>query len=167
MTRRQLQKRKQFFTELIDETRGNMMLFAQVRVEDKTLADDLVQEVCMTAWMNLDKVMDSPNPKGWLINALKIHIRKYYKSVEREKKKFEALTELEMDEEYTPEMLEEIAFSGELSTEEMLILKLREQGYQYHEIAKELGMKSATIHTKVSRMKKKLEKYLKASGYIW
>jgi hypothetical protein len=68
---RETDRKAVFLTELLQTTRARLLAYARSRNFEGTAAEDLVQEVCLSAWTHIDAVMGSPNPPGWLMNALK------------------------------------------------------------------------------------------------
>lgn len=73
-----LDEKKKFYIDLIDSTYDKLLVYASIRVKDSTKAHDLVQDTCCTAWENIDSLIGSANPGGWLMNTLKNHIHKFY-----------------------------------------------------------------------------------------
>ena len=151
-------RKEKFYIELINTTYDKLLVYAKVKIADPKRAEDLVQEACLTAWDKIKTVMDSPNPGGWLMNALKNHILKYNSSLSAEQKISEALM---LENQYTHiNDSNEISFSSILSDDELEIIKLKEQGYKHYEIANMLNAKLGTIDSKVSRIKKKITFFL-------
>jgi RNA polymerase sigma-70 factor (ECF subfamily) len=147
---------ERFFEQLFIEMRSKLIRFAEAKIADKQTAEDIVEETFKTAWQKIDELAASENPHGWLINALKLHILKTYEKrakehpEKREYEEFEIPTETIFD--------NEISFSGNLSDDEMRIIKLKSAGYNHSEISKIMGLPPGTIHSKVSRIKDKLGK---------
>jgi DNA-directed RNA polymerase specialized sigma24 family protein len=99
--------------------------------------------------------MASENPGGWLMNALKNHIRKYYEKLAAERK---LGAELAASAENAPAWPGEpggMTVADELSPEELRLVRLREQGYGYDEIAGFLDMKPGAVRVRMSRIKSK------------
>jgi RNA polymerase sigma-70 factor (ECF subfamily) len=148
---------ERFFEELFIEMRSKLIRFAEVKIADKQSAEDIVEETFKTAWQKIDELIASENPHGWLINALKLHILKFYEKQakhpeSREYSETETAAETIFD--------NEISFSDSLSDDEMRIIKLKEAGYRHDEISAIMKQPTGTIHSKVSRIKNKLRKFL-------
>jgi RNA polymerase sigma factor (sigma-70 family) len=152
---------ERFFKKLFIEMRGDLIRYAEAKIRgkaDKEYVEDIVEETFKTAWEKIDELVTSENPNGWLINALKLHILKFYEKRSKEhleKREFEEIeipTETDFD--------SEISFSGRLSDDEMQIIKLKSAGYNHNEISFITGQPAGTIHSKVSRIKDKLRKIL-------
>lgn len=105
-------EKKKFFIKLIDSTYDKLLVYARMRVSDTSKAYDLVQDTCCTAWENIDSVINSANPGGWLMNTLKNHIHKFYDELASEKRIMDALTADIKDEIYIPDLEKEIAFTS-------------------------------------------------------
>jgi RNA polymerase sigma-70 factor (ECF subfamily) len=147
-----------FFEKLYKEMAHKLFLYASSRIPDKENAEDIVEETFATAWQKFPDLIASDNPHGWLINALKLHILKYYEKRAKEhpeKREFgeiEAATETVFD--------NEISFNDRLSDDEMRIINLKAAGYKHDEISAVMDLPAGTIHSKVSRIKDKLKKFL-------
>jgi RNA polymerase sigma-70 factor (ECF subfamily) len=152
---------ERFFKKLFIDMRSDLIRFAEANIRDKAdreYVEDIVEETFKTAWQKLPELVACQNPNGWLINALKLHILKYY-----EKRKREHLDKREFDEIEIPTETDfdnEISFSDKLSDDEMQIIKLKSAGYNHIEISTIMGVPTGTIHSKVSRLKDKLRKIL-------
>ena len=158
-------EKKMYFTKLIDSTYDKLLVYSRMRGKDSSKAYDLVQDTCCTAWENIDSLMNSTNPGGWLMNTLKNHIYKFYDEVASDKKIMAALTADVKDDTYIPDLDNEITFTSILTKDEIDVIKLKEQGYKHHEIAKILLVRPGTIDSKVSRIKNKLTKFFKNDDY--
>jgi RNA polymerase sigma-70 factor (ECF subfamily) len=64
----------EFLTRMFDEMYSFLLNLAQVRMHDEQGAHDAVQETFLAAVNNIDKLMRSENPRGWLVNALKYKV---------------------------------------------------------------------------------------------
>jgi RNA polymerase sigma-70 factor (ECF subfamily) len=149
---------ERFFKKLFIEMRSKLIRFAEAKIPDRQDAEDIVEETFKTAWQKIDELIASQNPNGWLINALKLHILKYYEKRGKEhleKREYEAIeipTETDFD--------NEISFLGKLSDDEMQIIKLKEAGYKHEEISSIMDLPPGTVHSKVTRIKEKLRNIL-------
>jgi RNA polymerase sigma factor (sigma-70 family) len=151
-----------FLTELLQTTRARLLAYARSRNFEGTAAEDLVQEVCLSAWTNIDAVMGSPNPPGWLMNALKIHIRRYYASIAKDGKLFDALTaNADGESRITDNADNEISFAAALTDDDLRVVALRAQGYSDREIADMTKTAYATIRKRFSRIREKIKRFMK------
>jgi RNA polymerase sigma-70 factor (ECF subfamily) len=157
----QIPKHKiEFYEELIETTRQAMLDFASAHMNDDSQVEDVVQEACGTAWEKIDTLMASPNLGGWLMNTLKNHIRKLLEKMKVEQKLNEKLASDTSCEVVYQDALGENAVVEILSPEERLIAELREQGYTDSEIADFLGKKPSALRARLTRMRKKISKFL-------
>jgi RNA polymerase sigma factor (sigma-70 family) len=155
-------RKAKFYEGLIETTRPAMLDFARVHMKDASYAEDVVQDACFAAWEKIDNLMLSPNPGGWLMNSLKICMRKHYKKAAVERTIAEALMR---------EGTDAVSYPGDpgdiddsvirlLSPDDLRIAELREQGYGDSEIAKLLGKTPGAIRMRLTRMRKKLAGFL-------
>jgi RNA polymerase sigma-70 factor (ECF subfamily) len=147
-----------FFEELYIEMRSKLIRFAEAKIPDKSTTEDIVEETFKTAWQKLPELIASENPHGWLINALKLHILKFYEKRAKEHPEKREYSEIDIPTETV--FNNEISFSGSLSDDEMQIIRLKEAGYKHDEIGNLINLPAGTIHSKVSRIKDKLRKFL-------
>ena len=62
--------------DLYFENYRMMWQFAYSVLRNQTMAEEAVQDTFLTALRSRDKLADSPNPVGWLINTLKNKIKR-------------------------------------------------------------------------------------------
>lgn len=62
---------EQLYLELFDQ----MMVYARSSLQSESQAEEAVQETFRIACMKPDELCASPNPRGWLLNALKCTIQ--------------------------------------------------------------------------------------------
>jgi RNA polymerase sigma-70 factor (ECF subfamily) len=157
--------KERFFEELVESTRSALFDFARAHVKDVSQAEDAVQDACYTAWVKIDALMDSPNPEGWLMNALKYQIHKQYDKLASEKRIAAKLFAKSPDSGavYMDES-GDVPFTAALSPDELRIVRLREQGYRHEEIAKLLNVEPGAVRTRLSRIKGKVAKFLEGNA---
>jgi RNA polymerase sigma-70 factor (ECF subfamily) len=148
---------ERFFEQLYIEMRLKLIRFAEAKIPDKENAEDIVEETFRTAWHKHSELAASENPRGWLINALKLHILKHFEKRNKEHTDKRELNEIERATETV--FYNEISFEESLSGDEMQIIKLKEAGYKHNEISEIMDIPAGTIHSKVSRIKDKLKKF--------
>jgi RNA polymerase sigma-70 factor (ECF subfamily) len=151
---------ERFFEELIESTRRTLLNYARSHIRDATQAEDVVQETCLTAWSKIDALMDSQNPKGWLMNTLKNQLHKYHDKLASEQQMLAKLVAIPGDGiAYTDEP-DGFVFASVLSEDELRIVRLREAGYKHDEIAKLMGIEPNAARKRLSRIKTKVTKFL-------
>ncbi len=58
----------------------SLSAYAQSALNDRSLAEEAVQDTFRIACAKADKFLSSPNPKGWLLNTLKYVIKNSIRS---------------------------------------------------------------------------------------
>jgi RNA polymerase sigma-70 factor (ECF subfamily) len=155
-------EKEKFYIQLLRDNSAILLTYAHSRVADNFQAEDIVQDVWVTAWKKIDDVFESSNPTGWLINALKNHLHRYYEHLANNRELSDKLT-FEADQAAAmPEFNHAISFASVLSPGELRIVKLKEQGYKHREIAEMLGSSKGTIDSRLSRIKEKLARFLES-----
>jgi RNA polymerase sigma factor (sigma-70 family) len=153
-------KRERFYENLVDEMSLKLTQFAEYKVSDKNAVENIVEDTLETAWIKIDELMESENPNGWLYNALKIHIKRYYKELQTNEENLQTIEISELDMPIETIFDDEVDFEDKLSSDELKIAHLKEQRFKHSEIAQIMGLTTGTISSKVSRIKAKLTKYL-------
>jgi RNA polymerase sigma-70 factor (ECF subfamily) len=154
-----------FCQELIDEIHDLLLDYAWSNVSDPSAAQDIVQDVYLIMWEKIDRVIASPNPQGWLMNALKHCINKQHCALVDEQQRVQPLTDDESDQVLLFEPADgEVSFLSVLTPQERRIVRLKEEGYLHREIAQRLELRPGTVDSAVSRIKTKVSKFLKGEG---
>jgi RNA polymerase sigma factor (sigma-70 family) len=73
-------EKDKFLAELYQEVSGKLFSIAYINVNDHHRAEELVQDVFLRASEKIDKVMQSPNPSGWLYYALQFFLKHEFRS---------------------------------------------------------------------------------------
>jgi len=63
-----------FLENLVIEMHDLLYNYAKLKLSDHHSAYDVVQETYLAAHKNIEKLMDSENPQGWLIEALRFKV---------------------------------------------------------------------------------------------
>ncbi len=71
LTEQQRNSIEDFYIEMY----GQLMAYARSSLENESLAEEAIQETFRIACMKPDDLLASPNPRGWLVIALKNTIR--------------------------------------------------------------------------------------------
>lgn len=69
---------EQLYLEMYDM----LIIYARCSFKEESLAEEAVQETFQIACQKPDKLCESLNPKGWLVNTLKFTIRNMKRSRE-------------------------------------------------------------------------------------
>ncbi|WP_404429463.1 sigma-70 family RNA polymerase sigma factor [Sutcliffiella horikoshii] len=166
----------ELFENLVDEYGTELKRIAFLYVRDLTLAEDIIQEVYISCYKNLDNFRNESSYKTWLIritinkskDALKgWHFRNFISKPQ---------IELEQGEIITPEssllsQAEDKALFQELLK---LPLKYREvlilhyyKDFSLEEISTLTDINSKTVKTRLFRARQKLKERLERSGDQW
>ncbi|MEA4895640.1 MAG: sigma-70 family RNA polymerase sigma factor [Oscillospiraceae bacterium] len=148
--------------ELYHEMFYPLSAYAKSSLNDRTLAEEAVQDTFRIACAKADDFLSSPNPKGWLLNTLKnvihnaVRSRAYLNSI--------VVSSLDFDENIISGDMEtpgvDLMFSDLTDNEDYKLLKkIALDKYSMLEAAQELGISVEACKKRVQRAKKKLQKY--------
>ena len=145
-----------FLSELYFDMFENLFKVANMRLHDAQLAEDVVQDSFLAAVINIKKVMKSPNPQGWIMNALKYKV----KDAQRVKHKY-TLLEPDIMAVFTDKTDNNSQIDTELreilNKNEYEILRLiYESGYKTHEVAEKYGINVEACKKRIQTAKRKL-----------
>ena len=131
--------------------------YANATLSDPSRAEEAVQETFRIACDKLSALLQSENPKGWLVNTLKGVLRNFLRKDARDSKVFVPYPEQyggEQPEELPPELLyQDLAGTKEYE----LLMKLSEVG-SIRELAKRLGISEDTCKKRIQRSRSYLRK---------
>jgi RNA polymerase sigma factor (sigma-70 family) len=149
--------------ELYKEMYYPLSAYARSALNDRSLAEEAVQDTFRIACAKADSFLSSPNPKGWLLNTLKnvisnaIRSRAYLNSI--------VVSSLDFDENVisgeavAPDV--DFIYSDLTDNEDYKLLKkIALNDYSMLEAAQELGISVEACKKRVQRAKKKLKKRL-------
>lgn len=151
-------KEDSFIEELYRLEYNKLLGYAQRRLNNMELSQDLVQDVFHEAVRHKERLYVHPNPQGWLVQTLKNKIL----ANERERTQYtklfvssEEIKELAAPNDSAYEVLE--AIRRVLSEDELSLFKrIVLHGESYLEISNELGITVWACQKRVSRIKEKL-----------
>jgi RNA polymerase sigma factor (sigma-70 family) len=160
---------KEFILMLSEKYYRRLYLYVRQICPRKDLAEDIVQEVMLTAYQKADDLKHHDNIKGWLYQTARykmLHMVQENISYEE----LDSLEEMISDGTYfeeksiasldlTPEIMKYIN-KDELD----LMLRHYEDGYAYVELAEEYSTSWQALKSKAQRIRKKLKKVLR--GYL-
>lgn len=157
--------KQHLFNELFNSYGNDMKRYAYWLAGDKHTAEDLMQEALLRAWKSLDKLQNIKAAKGWLLTILRReNARRFerYRPVESNipldelsarEKSYDTSTEAfvlrraidDLPEEYRVPLIKQVI-----------------EGYSQKEIAKQIGISSAGVGTRLFRARQKLRTTLAA-----
>lgn len=154
---------EEYLEEIYRDMYPLLLCYTQSALEgDAPMAEEAVQEAFAIAWSKVDVLMDSPNPKGWMMETLKHVIQATRRS--REKARWaaqaaQAATEPGDVARTDPEDLDVIYgdLVGETAYELMKEYALEHQTVA--QLARARGLSLEACKKQVQRARKKLKKY--------
>jgi len=137
---------EQLYREMYDWLLG----YANASLSNPSRAEEAVQETFRIACDKLPILLESENPKGWLVNTLKGVLKNFSRKDARDSKVF-----IQMPEQYGSEQPEELSlellYQDLAKTREYeLLMKLTEAG-SVRELANRLGISEGCCKKRVQR----------------
>lgn len=142
-----------------------MRAFALSLTRNSAIADDMVQDTVVKAWINIDKFDVGSNMRAWLFTILR---NTYYSS--RRKSKREVA---DVDGIFTENLAEKPAHDGHMQMADFrkalaqlpveqreALLLVGASGFSYEEAAEMCGVAVGTIKSRTNRARKQLAKML-------
>lgn len=134
--------------------------YANGTVMEPSRAEEAVQETFRIACDKRSTLLQSENPKGWLVNTLKGVLRNFVRKDTRDSKVFVPYPE-QFDYEQPQELPPELLYQDLAETKEyQLLMKLSETG-SVRELAKVLQISENTCKKRVQRARTYLRKRIK------
>lgn len=172
----QSKRRDQQYYRLIHPHTAWLLRIAVHRTGNTELAEDLVQECCLSAWQNLDSLKSTENVRAWLtrilLNAIADHVRAHAR-----RQRLLPITDLE-DEHWESIVSDEpgpyecllAALSNariaqilrEIPDDFAVVVMLHDiEGYRYREIADALSIPIGSVMSRLSRGRRLLSVLLR------
>lgn len=136
--------------------------YAQSALNDRSLAEEAVQDTFRIACAKANDFLSSPNPRGWLLNTLKYVIKNTVRS--RAYLNSMVVSTLDFDENIIPKDTDvpdiDFLYSDMADNEDYKLLKkIALDKYSMLEASQELGISVEACKKRVQRAKKKLKKH--------
>jgi len=156
-----LLERLRGFNLRLGERRQRLFRVAYSWCQDRTLADDLVQETMTKAWKNIKGLRKPQSLDSWLFNILancwRDHLRKQrtLEDVDDEAILAEFATESEME---RNELIERVRLAvSELPIPQREVIALIDlEGFSYKEVSQILDIPQGTVTSRVTRAREAL-----------
>lgn len=151
----------EWFERIYSQRRDKLLRAAYGLMKDKTLAEDMVQNVFAIMLVKYERLKEREKIEGWLVDTLKFVImtenqRAYHSRELSMLPGFDAPAAQSFDERF------EDLLPAELTKEEREILCLYiEAGYSHGEIAEMLGCSVTACRMRYSRARRRCEKLLR------
>jgi RNA polymerase sigma-70 factor, ECF subfamily len=147
-------------TQLFESLRPDLLRFAQWLARDRAIAEDIVQEALLRAWRSRDALQDQRAARPWLLTIVR---REHARLYERKRLELVSLDDaIEIAPSPGTEESEDQLFALRhaimrlpIQYREPLVLQVL-GGFSTEEIARELGLSSTAVLTRLFRARNKL-----------
>lgn len=150
--------------QLYIEMYNMLITYARCSFEEESLAEEAVQETFRIACQKPDKLCESLNPKGWLVNTLKFTIRNMKRSRENARRILSSYLIVQEECVALPEdkLCLQVMYGDVSHLEEFKLLKeMAIDGRSHLEMANARGISVNTCKKRVQRAKEKLKRKIK------
>jgi len=151
------------FDSLVDEHHQALYSYAVWLCQDRSRAEDLVQEVFVRAWQNIDQLRSQKAARSWLITILR---REHLRWLDRQSNGHNETTfecehcdSYDADEELQRHQLRRAILALEPGYMEPLLMQTL-GGYSIEEIAVELAISESAVQSRLYRARQQLMKQL-------
>lgn len=155
------------FEKILDQNYNTMFRVAKKMVNDYDAGSDIVQEVFISLYNNLNNGNHILHPQSWLYRATSNKCIDYLKKQKRflgiESIKDTKAEDEQIERTETNDLIH-LAIS-KLKPRERMLAVFYSEGLSYKEMAKATGIRFSSIGKMLSRTLKKLEKELKKQNY--
>lgn len=152
-------EQRDFLDALAEEQQDRMISLTFRRVGDTELANDIVQEVLLTACWKIDEVCRHENPVGWLFETLnymtKREMRKAYHAAE-----VPLAADVPIRHDVIELPMENYLPNGLTEREQALLLLRIKEDRTYDEIAEMRGISPAACRKQMSRAVEKCRRLM-------
>lgn len=131
--------------------------YANAALSDSSRAEEAVQETFRIACDKLSALLESDNPKGWLVNTLKGVLRNFSRMDARDSKVFVPYPE-HYDREHSDPLPPELLYQDLARTREYELLKELSEGGTVRELAQRRGISVNTCKKRIQRSRLYLKK---------
>jgi RNA polymerase sigma-70 factor (ECF subfamily) len=157
----------EFFKELVESMSSDLLRIANSELRNLDDSKDSLQETLLAAYNNIDKLMSSKNPRGWLVNTLRFKIMhmqrakfRYIKLQEKLKSE-NGITATTPFEDYYGSDIQAIIMKDEYK----ILRLLYEEGYSVREVADKLGIKYETCKKRIQIARHKLKQEIEKNNF--
>lgn len=154
-------EQKRFIDELYHTLYPFLVLYADSSLNNKALAEEAVQEAFAIACSKLDRVYNSPNPKGWMVNTTAFVIKNMERRQRTACRIIADVAEYRSELAAAPEQPLDLRLQyGDLAkTKEFkLIYAMAVEGKSFITLADELGISVDACKKRAERARKYLQK---------
>lgn len=152
-------------TKLVWDSFGQRLSrFINLRVSNKSDAEDLLQEVFLKIHKNLDDLEDNKKLSGWIFSITRNTITDYYRK-KSSIKDIEFKDYLELPDSHKKDDLKQIkyclnSFKSSIPEKYREVIELSDfEGVKQKEIAKQLGISLPAVKSRIRRGRKKIKQH--------
>lgn len=141
-----------------------LLAYARSIIKEDALAEEAVQETFQIACQKPQQLLESENPKGWLVNTLKYTLQNMKRARESAQRLLSRyLLEHASTATFSEDKLQlELLYENVADSEEFQLLKaMYIDGHSHLEIAQSKGISLSACKKRMQRAKEKLQKKLK------
>ena len=158
------EEQDRFLTAIYLDRRKSLLEFAESKLHNHALAEEAVQQAFEIACRKIEDFQSSPNPKGWIFNAVRFVV---WNLLSRQRTERRVIAPVD---EYRPDLVAAPAdplplrvHFGELvdTPQFQIIYEMDFYGRTLAEIAKDLGISEAACKKRAERARKHLQKKLR------
>ena len=153
-----------FFTTIYLDRRKPLLEYAASILHNHALAEEAVQQAFEIAWCKIDDFQSSPNPEGWIFNAVRFVLRNIESRQRTEQRVIAVVDEYRPDLVAAPaDLLPLRVHFGDLVDlpQFQLIYEMEIVGRTLEEIAVDLCISESACKKRAERARKHLQKKLK------
>ena len=158
------------FERFYMNTKNIIYQYLYQHVEDYFEAEDIAQETYLMALEGWDTLQEHPNPAGWLVQTAKNLSISFRRHVYYRRESFEELLERDIpyyEPAYNQLVMEDLLENVYNKKESVIAKKYFLGDDSIEELAKELGVSTGSIRSRLYRMRKRLKTYIESCEKVW
>lgn len=133
--------------------------YANAALQDGLQSEEAVQETFRIACDKSEAILESPNPRGWVMNTLKWVLQNQLRKNQRQRGLFVQMTVPEEILEGEPDPVPvELLYGNVAETKEFQLLRAVSDGESIKELSKRLGISEDSCKKRVQRSRQYLRK---------
>lgn len=156
-----MKNKQEYFESIVHTLANDLFRYAYWLCNDRSIADDLVQETFLRAWKSIDKLNDEKAVKSWLFTIVRRENARRFERKQLDLVDIENATVaddscVECDQLIQKNQLHDAIKSLENEYKDPLLMQTI-GGFKTEEIAVILGLNLNTVNTRLFRAKKQLK----------
>ena len=156
MTSDQRKRIEEFYLEMYDR----FFIYARSALDNESLAEEAIQETFRIVCMKPEDLLSSPNPKGWIVNALKYTIQNMKRSRDKANVLLTQYLAANSSAAFSEDRISlEVTYENVARSEEFSLIKeMAVDGRSHLEMAQSRGISVAACKKRVQRAKEFLRR---------